>query len=431
VKAGSTARRLARFVIHNWPLKLAAIALATLLYAGLVASQDSNTYPGPIQVIAVNQPTGTVVTNQLKPLEQVRYLAPVEVGRLSAEDFRATVDLASVDPTGQPVSVRVDVVPTDPRVTILEVQPRTIKVVLDEKISVTVPVRVARGAVPAGVDAGETVFSPESVTVTGPSAAVKQVVAARVNVALDPSGIDFDRDVDVEPIDAAGEVVQEVDVEPRTVHVIVPLFTNKESRTLPVNPVVTGVPAPGFRISGIEATPLVVSVEGDAEQLTQLTQADTAPRAAAGGGAARCDDRHGGGPRGAGDRDPDLHGRPPARWSRTRAALRPVLQDGPPDAVRVIGGPRPPGGRAARGGPQRRRPRAGRARGARGPVAPHRGHRRGDRPGDRHRHDQRTADAGAVCLVTVRPVVPRGAIGLAIRRPLTRPRPSAHPRGAP
>jgi len=68
-----------------------------------------------------------------------------------------------------------------------------------------------------------------------------------------------------------------VDVEPRTVHVIVPLFTNKESRTLPVNPVVTGVPAPGFRISGIEATPLVVSVEGDAEQLTQLTQADTAP----------------------------------------------------------------------------------------------------------------------------------------------------------
>jgi YbbR domain-containing protein len=277
VNAGSSARRLARFVTHNWPLKLAAIALATLLYAGLVASQDSNTYPGPIQVTAVNQPTGTVVTNQLRPVEQVRYLAPVEVGRLSVEDFRATVDLASVDPTGQPVSVRVDVVPTDPRVTILEVRPRTIQVVLDEKISVTVPVRVARGAVPAGVDAGETVFSPEFVTVTGPSAAVKQVVAARVNVALDPSGIDFDRDVEVEPIDAAGEVVQGVDVEPRSVHVIVPLFTNKESRTLPVNPVVTGVPAPGFRISGIETTPLVVSVEGDAEQLTQLTQADTAP----------------------------------------------------------------------------------------------------------------------------------------------------------
>ena len=40
-------RRAVGVVVHNWPLKLAAIALATLLYAGLVASQDSSTFPGP------------------------------------------------------------------------------------------------------------------------------------------------------------------------------------------------------------------------------------------------------------------------------------------------------------------------------------------------------------------------------------------------
>ena len=282
MNAGRSARRLAGFVVHNWPLKLAAIILATLLYAGLVASQDSNTYPGPVQVDVVNQPSATVVTNQLKPVEQVRYLAPADLGRLTAEDFRATVDLAKIDPTGEPVNVRVVVVPTNPRVTILEVRPVTIQVVLDEKISATVPVRVARGQVPVGIDAGETVFSPKVATVTGPSAAVKQVVAVRVNVALDPGGIDFDRDVEADPIDAAGEVVQGVDVEPRSIHVTVPLFTNKESRTLPINPVVVGAPAPGFRISGVEATPLIVSVEGDAEQLAQLTQADTAPIAVSG-----------------------------------------------------------------------------------------------------------------------------------------------------
>ena len=277
MSARSSARRLARFVIHNWPLKVAAIALATLLYAGLVASQDSSVYSGTIQVTAVNQPTGTVVTNQLGSVEQIRYLAPIEVGSPSAQDFEATVDLAGVDPTGHPVNVRVEVVPNDPRITILEVEPRTVQVVLDETISLAVPVRVARGTVPVGIELGDTVFSPKTVTVNGPSTAATLVVAARVNVALDPSGIDFDRDVEVEPIDAAGEVVRGVDVEPRTVHVTVPLFTNRSSRTLPVNAIVTGVPAPGFRITSVEVTPLVVSVEGDAEELAQLTQVDTAP----------------------------------------------------------------------------------------------------------------------------------------------------------
>ena len=274
---GRSARRVAAFVIHNWPLKLAAIILATLLYAGLVASENSGTYPGPLQVTAVNQPSDTVVTNQLRPLEQVRYIAPAEVGRLTADDFRATVDLSAVDPTGEPVSVRVNVVATDPRVTVFEVRPELITVVLDRRVPAVVPVRVARGPVAVGIEAGTTVFSPETATVTGPSMAVERVVAVRVNVALDPGGINFDRDVEANPIDAAGEVVHGVNVEPRTIHVTVPLFTNRESRTLPVNPVVTGAPAPGFRIAGIAADPQVISVEGDAEELNQLVQADTAP----------------------------------------------------------------------------------------------------------------------------------------------------------
>ena len=277
MNVGRLARRAAAFVIHNWPLKLAAIILATLLYAGLVASEDSSTYPGPVQVLAENLPSGTVVTNQLKPLEHVRYIAPAVVGRLTAEDFTATVDLSAVDPTGQPVSVSVKVVPTDPRVTILEVRPETITVVLDERISVVVPVRVARGPVAVGIDAGTTVFTPETATVTGPSMAVERVVAVQVNVVLDPGGLNFDRDVEADPIDAAGEVVHGVNVEPRTIHVTVPLFTDRESRTLPVNPVVTGAPAPGFRIAGIIPDPLVISVEGDADELNQLVQADTAP----------------------------------------------------------------------------------------------------------------------------------------------------------
>jgi YbbR domain-containing protein len=157
------------------------------------------------------------------------------------------------------------------------VTPRTIQVVLESSSSKEVPVRVERGPAPDGIEVGETTYEPETVTVRGAASVVARVVAAEVLVALDPQGFDVDREVEAHPVDANGEQVTGIDVEPATVHVQIPLFTDKESRTLPVNPVISGAPAPGFRIAGVSVDPATVTVEGDAEQLTTLIQVDTAP----------------------------------------------------------------------------------------------------------------------------------------------------------
>ncbi len=274
---GRLMRRLAGGIVHNWPLKLAAVALALLLYVGLVATQDSNTYPGPIRVDVINQPAGTVVTNQLRTVDEVKYIAPADLGRLTAQDFRATVDLSNVPPTGSATSVRVVVEANDPRVAILDVVPRTIPVVLDELISNTVPVRVNRGSAPPGVDVGATSFTPAQVSVTGPSTAVKKVVAVEVNVSLDPSGINVDQELEGTPVDATGAAVTGVNVSPQTVHVTIPLYTNLQSKTVPINPVLAGVPAPGFRVASVTVSPLTATLEGNANQLATLVSADTAP----------------------------------------------------------------------------------------------------------------------------------------------------------
>ena len=277
MNARRVARRAGRTIVHNWPLKLAAIVLATLLYAGLVASQDSNTYPGPITVTPINQPAGTVITNQLRDVEQIQYIAPADLGRLRAEDFRATVDLGNVKPDGNPVSLRVNVSAVDPRVTILAVRPLTIQVVLDQKVSKTVKVVVTQSDPPPGLQVGEVTVTPDAVVVTGPSAAVNQVVNARVTATIDGSGVNVDRDVAPVAVDAAGEAVTGVNLDPALVHVTIPVYTNLQNRTLPVNPIVTGTPAAGFRIGSVVVNPLVVSVEGDQAQLQALVAADTAP----------------------------------------------------------------------------------------------------------------------------------------------------------
>jgi YbbR domain-containing protein len=272
------AQRVVGLIVHNWPLKVAAIGLATLLYAGLVASQDANTIPGPITIVPVNTPTGTVITNQpLHDVDQIRYLAPAGVPRQRAEDFHATVDLTNVKADGQPATVRVMVSAIDPRVTIVEVQPREITIVLDDEISKTVPVHVERGPAPSGVEVGAETVDPTQVTVTGAASLVSQVVQATATVSLDANGLDVDSEIDVRAVDDANQVVTGVEVDPRTVHVTIPLFTDKQSRTVPVNPIVTGDPAPGFRIASVEVDPQVVSVTGDGDQLASLNEADTAP----------------------------------------------------------------------------------------------------------------------------------------------------------
>ena len=40
--------RVLQTIVHNWPLKLAAIGLATLLYGGVVLTQNSNTFTQPV-----------------------------------------------------------------------------------------------------------------------------------------------------------------------------------------------------------------------------------------------------------------------------------------------------------------------------------------------------------------------------------------------
>ena len=130
---------------------------------------------------------------------------------------------------------------------------------------------------PPGLDLGETKVDPATVTVSGPQSIVRQVVAVRADVQIQPSGIDVDQDVQLVPIDGVGDAVRTVDVTPTTARVSIPVFSDRQTRSLPVNPVLSGVPAAGFEIAGVTVDPEVVLVEGDADQLAQLVSLDTTP----------------------------------------------------------------------------------------------------------------------------------------------------------
>lgn len=273
-------RRAIGIVVHNWPLKLAAIGLATLLYAGLVLSQNAQVWRGRVPIIPLGQPTSAVLLGSLPDVTNIRYFAPADVAsRLSSSSFTATVDLsqAEVSPEAPFVTAKVDVEAADRRVQILDYEPAVIRVQLDPLVSKTVPVEVSHGPRPPGLEVSDPVLSTSSVTVSGPESVVRLVTATQARVVIQPSGIDVDQQVDLVAVDASGNVMTPVDIEPSSVRVQIRVGSQLESKTLPVNPVVIGTPATGYEIESVSVNPAVVSVEGEADALAALVRVDTAP----------------------------------------------------------------------------------------------------------------------------------------------------------
>jgi len=214
--------RILGLVIHNWPLKLGAVALATLLYAGVI-STNAQVFPVSIPIEAIGVTSDVTILSDLGAVREVRYLAPEDLGlRLDSSTFRATVDLSDADP-GR-VSVAVEVESIDPRVQVLDFQPRRIVVELDVVVSRVVPVRVVIGPVPSGLDVGDPIVEVEEVTISGPASVVERVAEVQARVSIDASGIDVNRLVDLLPVDLAGEPLAPVDVVPESTRVRLPVF---------------------------------------------------------------------------------------------------------------------------------------------------------------------------------------------------------------
>jgi YbbR domain-containing protein len=267
--------RAIRVIVHNWPLKLAAIGLATLLYGGLVFSQSTQPFEGVIPVDVINQPKDTFRLSEVEPVTSVRYFAPSGVQPITST-FEAWIDLEGIEPGSGPKSVPVHVRSIDNRITVISYVPDRMTVELDALDQRMVPVTVPQVAPPEGMELGPTTVSPTEVEISGPASVLESVVAAQANVLIQ-SGVDLDQDVNLVPVDALGNAVAQVNVVPATARVSIPVFSNKESRTLTISPLVTGDPAPGFELIGATAEPQVVTVEGDIDDLEPLQSIDTAP----------------------------------------------------------------------------------------------------------------------------------------------------------
>ena len=271
---------LRRIVFGNWPLKLAALGLATVLYAGVALSESTRTWEGPVAIEVLRAPTGGALLESPGVVDEIRFRAPQEVAdQLTAGSFRASIDLSALEPRvgAEPVPVTVDVFPADPRVRVVDHSPRSVNVRLDQVVSRGLPVTIDTGVVPEDIVLGPVIATPNRVSVRGASSRVQNVRSVVGRVVVDGSGINIDQDVALEAYDEQGSLVAGVELEPESVGVTADVARQQAYATLPVVPQLTGQPASGKRVANVSVVPAAVTVSGENPEVRQLTAISTDP----------------------------------------------------------------------------------------------------------------------------------------------------------
>lgn len=263
-------------------LRLAlALTLAVGLWLYVTHKQDPGTidFGQPIAVSTSNLDPAVTLTNTL-PSVHVRYRTDNPNVFVTPGSFRASVNLQR---KGKGTYDRVKVqVTSDPGITVVNVSPAFIPVVLDLVLTKRVPV-VARYQVrtpPAGYEAGTPKIVPSVVQVSGPASIASQVTQVSVEIDLSGAGSTIIEDARPTPENSQGIPVNgagSLSIDPLTVRVNVPITAVAGYKTLPVLVPVVGHPRAGYGVAGITVDPPAITASGPPKPLAHLSTVSTSP----------------------------------------------------------------------------------------------------------------------------------------------------------
>lgn len=261
---------------RNFGLKLVAIVIGFSLWL-YVLSQSPLMDRGvfSFKLVPRNVPSDVVVVKMPEVASIEAEGTREEIAKLKRQANRltATIDLSDALPgVGEFRVQRID--PQD--VNVKWGRAESVIVSLDKRVSVQRPVEVEAYKSPDGLEFTGATVQPESVTLEGPEQQINQVKTVRAQIDLGGNGFrpgtSFQANVEV-----LGDtsLLPLVTVSP--VQVLVrPLLSPSTSRKVVlIAPSIKGQPAPGFRITGITATPNVATLRGDTRLLQPIQTVET------------------------------------------------------------------------------------------------------------------------------------------------------------
>ena len=264
-------------LMHNTGLKLLSVGLAFLFWVGVINSQD------PVTTVKFDDiPVTTIHEDALTAKDKIPEIVEgntvdvvIEARRsvceaLTAKDIFAVADFSKISVT--------DAVPIE--VTVRGYSERDVDVIrgmnqvmtlrLEDYVSRDVRLKIVTTGNPTeGYVVGDTVSSPNMITVSGSSTQVGKIKEIIVVVNVD--GISSAHQVTAVPVvyDGNGDVVgnTRISLSSETVNVRVPVLKTK---TMNLRVTTQGTVADGYELSNVSYQPQSVVVAGTEEELKEL-----------------------------------------------------------------------------------------------------------------------------------------------------------------
>jgi len=254
---------------------LLSIVLALVVWVVAVNEANPNredTFRA-IPLVLVNQPPDTIVYDLSATVVDVRLRAPESAWTaLSARVISATIDLSRGAP-GEDMHI-VDINVPDPMartVRVVRVEPAAISLKLESAGSARVPVALNLiGEPPVGYKVDRLLTEPSTVTVAGPASWVSQVDSASGEFSVQNARAPVSQTIALEPVDANGQAVPNVRLEPDRALTTVSIEQLAGFRDVAVKIELTGTIASGYRMVDVNVAPLTITVFGSPAELESL-----------------------------------------------------------------------------------------------------------------------------------------------------------------
>jgi len=261
-----------RWLVRNIGNILLSIILAAVVW--VIAVNEANPYREDvfrsIPIAFVNQPPDTIVYDLSATTVDVWLRAPETAwDALSPRVISATVDMGGQMAGDEPRAISVGV--PDPIVRVARVDPPVIRFKHEPLGAAQVPVTANLiGDPPAGYRIQRVVAQPALVTASGPASSVSRVAGAAGEFSVQAARAPVSETLTLKPLDAGGQVVPNVTLDPDRVLLTVNVEQLAGFRDVGVKIELTGAIASGYRLVEVNVTPQSVTVIGSPSALEAL-----------------------------------------------------------------------------------------------------------------------------------------------------------------
>jgi len=271
-------KELKSWLLENIDIKIISIFLAIILWLYVASGEN------PIIETFINASLTT--KNLREDLVIKEFPTNVSVGikgpkniitNISSDQIVGIVDFAEIDQPGI-YKLKVEVVPPK-NIEIIRVVPPEVNVEVERILTKTVEVEYSLIGIPEkGYSlSNEPKLNPPQVKITAVQSMLEKI--KRIICPIDISGIkdDLNKKIKLKALDANGNEIKEVKIEPDFVEVSISLTLGYPEKILQVKPRINGKPAPGYYISQILANPDKIKIFGNYSKINSIESLETIP----------------------------------------------------------------------------------------------------------------------------------------------------------